>query len=333
MNSSNGRIQMAKHSLESELRRSLRGRHRTEEQKMKLNVDLRCIPEWEAELKAMRESIHNRFQLFSLPDILAAATTICSYSHLDFKYGYSQNGGFEEWKNTLTVDKLIDFSKDFTAPNCLRNRPALIEIIRNGLKQAEDFLLEFKAKGVTNSFLVSMVTSKVEARTVHMWEQEKSKYLALSREIPKIESALNLLEKVYSLSAEYNARVSELKEKLALAEEKRAAIERFEKMHGKALAKGAAADNKSRQRVASLKSLVKKTKECPYCGSDLGGDPHLDHIYPVTKGGLSIVENLVWCCSTCNGLKSDKGLMQFLKEQGLPIEQTLTRLHSLGKHV
>ena len=89
----------------------------------------------------------------------------------------------------------------------------------------------------------------------------------------------------------------------------------------------------TRGRASSLKRLVDKTKDCPYCGSDLGLDAHLDHIYPVSKGGLSIVENLVWCCSACNTTKTDEGLMQFLKVRGFSVDLTLSKLHALGKHV
>lgn len=310
---------------------------RTEEQKMKLNVDLRCIPEWEAELKSMDESIRDRFQLFSLPKIILAATLIQEIrikldilGVVDWK---REQHELEQWKTTLTVDKLICLSTDYSAPDYLHRGSNMVEKIRAGLKDAEDTLARIKAGGVTDSFWVSLFTGKCDVGVALSWEQSRAKYLALSREIPKIEDALRLLEEVNTQSRDYRDRVSQLKNKLALAEEKRAAIARFEAKHGKALAKGAAADKETRKRVTNLKVVVKKTKDCPYCGGDLGAEPHLDHIYPVTKGGLSIVENLIWCCSTCNGLKSDKGLMQFLKEQGLPIEQTLTRLHSIGKHV
>lgn len=304
---------------------------------MKLNVDLRCIPEWEAELKAMPESIRNRFRLFSISKIISAATLIQEMRrkfeiHGDADWKREQHE-LEQWKNTLTFDKLICMSTDYSAPNYLQRGRGMVEEIRSRLKQLEGYLAESKASGVTDSFLVSLFTGKMDVERVRYWEQEKAKLLDLSREIPRIEDALSVLEEVWSQSREYVTRISQIEKQLSLAEEKKAAIERFEAKHGKALAKAATADNKTRKRVTSLKSLVKKTKDCPYCGSDLGVESHLDHIYPVTKGGLSIIENLVWCCSTCNGLKSDKGLMQFLKEQGLPIEQTLTRLHSLGKHV
>jgi 5-methylcytosine-specific restriction endonuclease McrA len=178
-----------------------------------------------------------------------------------------------------------------------------------------------------------MFTSKVDVDTVRRCEQQKAEYLAYSREISRIKDALQLLAEVRSESREYASRMSQIEGRLALAEEKRGAIERFEAKHGKAFAKAAAVDNQTRSRATSLKRLVKKTKDCPYCGGDLGIDPHLDHIYPVSKGGLSIVENLVWCCCACNAVKADKGLMQFLKERSLSIERTLSQLHSLGKHV
>ena len=92
-------------------------------------------------------------------------------------------------------------------------------------------------------------------------------------------------------------------------------------------------DIKTRQRASTVKVLVGKTKDCPYCGLSMGISPHLDHIYPVAKGGLSIIENLIWCCSTCNSIKSNKGLIQFLREKNIPIDETIQKLHLMGKHV
>lgn len=313
---------------------------RTEEQKMKLNVDLRCIPEWEAELKAMPELFHNDFH-FSFSKISAAAKFFLALKEndsnstkSDYVYGVvNTQNKLVQLENALTVDKLFITSTSYSVPDYAQCGRDIVGKIQFRQNQLEGYLAEGKEYGVTSSFWVSLFTGKIDAGSVQAWRHEKANLLAILPEKSRIEDALKLLEDVSSLLEKYKTRTSHLKEKLALAEEKRAAIERFEKKHGKVFAKGAAADSKIRKRVTSLKSIVKKTKDCPYCGADLGAEPHLDHIYPVTKGGLSIVENLIWCCSTCNGLKSDKGLMQFLKEQGLPMEQTLTRLHSLGKHV
>ena len=309
-------------------------RKRTDEEQMKLKVDLRLVPEWEAELKSMTESFHNRLQI-SLSKISSAANLIHEMlrktdTDLSRTVDWEcEQQKLEQWKDSLTADNLLFFD----TLNYEQRGRSMVGKIRASLKEAEDTLVRIKASGVTDSRWVSFFTGKWDVETVQSWETARAKYLALSREIPRIENAIRILEEAVSLSRDYATRTSPLRDQLSLAEEKRAAIERFEAKHGKALAKAATADKKTRKRVTSLKSLVKKTNDCPYCGGDLGVDPHLDHIYPVAKGGLSIVENLVWCCSTCNILKSDKGLMQFLKDQCFPIEQTLARLHSLNKHV
>lgn len=304
---------------------------KSEEEKRNLKVDPSRIPEWEAEL----ESIRNHFRQFNLSEIASAADLIHGF-FIDRSPYHDQSEdvkSFEKWKNALSIDNLIWMSKDRLAPNFLRKMGDrnIAEEIQSKLKQTERYLAECKTKGVTDSFWVSVFTSKLDVGEVRRMEQQKAEYLALSHEIPKIENALKLLAEVHSQSHKYATRMSQIQSQLLLAEEKKEALERFDAKHGKAFAKAAAADNQTRIRATSLKRIVKKTKDCPYCGAELGANPHLDHIYPVSKGGLSIVENLVWCCATCNGLKTDKGLMQFLK--GLSIEQTLTRLHSIGKHV
>ncbi len=155
----------------------------------------------------------------------------------------------------------------------------------------------------------------------------------MAEEIPKIEAATKLLDEVHAISIDYWHRRRQICARLELAKTKKDAIERYEKKNGNVFAKAAAVDKKTRNRASSLRRLVEKTEYCPYCGGNLGSEPHLDHIYPVSKGGLSIVENLIWCCSVCNAAKTDKGLIQFLKEQGYQIDDVLLQLHALGKHV
>lgn len=46
---------------------------------------------------------------------------------------------------------------------------------------------------------------------------------------------------------------------------------------------------------------------CRYCG--LTGDGvtfHIDHVYPVSKGGINHIDNLVTSCEKCNLRKRDK---------------------------
>ena len=49
-------------------------------------------------------------------------------------------------------------------------------------------------------------------------------------------------------------------------------------------------------------SLHKITKfKCIYCGKP---SESLDHLHPMSKGGISITSNCVPCCLSCNGKKS-----------------------------
>jgi len=51
---------------------------------------------------------------------------------------------------------------------------------------------------------------------------------------------------------------------------------------------------------------------CPYCAKDLSAsDVHLDHIYPVSKGGLSRQANLIFVCSSCNIKKTRQHSSKF----------------------
>ncbi len=80
-----------------------------------------------------------------------------------------------------------------------------------------------------------------------------------------------------------------------------------------------------------IKSQLSKFKECPYCENDLGEIPHADHIYPVSKGGLSTKENMVYICQNCNSSKSDKTLNTFIKLKGLDRDKVEANLELLGK--
>lgn len=70
---------------------------------------------------------------------------------------------------------------------------------------------------------------------------------------------------------------------------------------------------------------------CPYCGNELGDKPHLDHIYPVSKGGRSTKGNTVMVCAKCNQRKRDKTLSQFIMDECLNRQEIENRLIVLKK--
>ena len=62
--------------------------------------------------------------------------------------------------------------------------------------------------------------------------------------------------------------------------------------------------------------LLSQQNKCFYCSKILNLEEyravHLDHVIPLSKGGLHRMDNVVWACSTCNQSKSNK--LDFSKE-------------------
>lgn len=107
----------------------------------------------------------------------------------------------------------------------------------------------------------------------------------------------------------------------------------FERLHGIAYAKASALDAKTRQRGSMNKINLTITEKCPYCNGPMGSGPNADHIYPVKRGGLSTIENMVYCCQICNSRKGDKGLVEFLMAEGLDLDVVYETLRSMGKRI
>lgn len=91
------------------------------------------------------------------------------------------------------------------------------------------------------------------------------------------------------------------------------------------------AKGNSRKLAQKIKGKLEFTTDCPYCGDPIGEQPHADHIYPQSKGGLSRLENLVYVCGTCNARKSDLTLIAFIDQFSLDRTRIETRLKELGK--
>lgn len=96
-------------------------------------------------------------------------------------------------------------------------------------------------------------------------------------------------------------------------------------------ARVAKADGKTRELAASVKLRLPQDHICPYCGNDLGDNPHADHIYPVSRGGLSTLANMVYVCADCNAKKRDRTLRMFIEEFGLDRGAIEKRLNDLDK--
>lgn len=72
-----------------------------------------------------------------------------------------------------------------------------------------------------------------------------------------------------------------------------------------------------RTQVLSRENIFKRDRrQCLYCLCSLKGKAYtLDHVIPRSRGGLSVWENLVTCCSGCNRRKAD----QLLEDCGMTL--------------
>lgn len=64
--------------------------------------------------------------------------------------------------------------------------------------------------------------------------------------------------------------------------------------------------------------LLQKNK-CCYCKVSLKNGFHIDHIYPVSKGGSNEPKNIQLLCPYCNISKKDKLPEDFAKKMGFLI--------------
>jgi 5-methylcytosine-specific restriction endonuclease McrA len=86
-----------------------------------------------------------------------------------------------------------------------------------------------------------------------------------------------------------------------------------------------------REQSETIKRRLMVTQDCPYCGEKLGNDYHADHIYPVSKGGLSTTRNMVNVCQSCNQKKAGLTLRQFCEKCDLDESEVAEHLNALGK--
>ncbi len=81
----------------------------------------------------------------------------------------------------------------------------------------------------------------------------------------------------------------------------------------------------------SLRKAIEKNEICPYCSKPITDGGHIDHIYPIAKGGHSVIENMVHVCSKCNSKKGEMTLNQFMEKFQLNRDAIEKKLRDLGK--
>jgi 5-methylcytosine-specific restriction endonuclease McrA len=115
------------------------------------------------------------------------------------------------------------------------------------------------------------------------------------------------------------------------AQKRKQEKEKEEKKYGKKEALAAAHLGEGRLRAKQIRDGLEISYRCPYCGGNIGSTPHADHIYPLSLGGLSTDENMIFACSKCNLKKKDDTLRKFIQKNNLNRDKIEARLEKMGK--
>jgi len=318
----------------------------TDEQLRKLRIDVTRISDWEQAIEALKgDFLKISIQKYRFSArVIVDANKIVQITGQSFPrlqkdlfeaHQRTQYSSEEDWLTNLTHEQLLSLSRDLKAPDFARIDTNIdfhylltkeIESTSNKIRALE----EHSRKDLLSSYHFSDSIKMVEYSKLI----DRKNFLVKYRtNADLIHESILFVSSVHKSAVQTMNKIDELNEMIRLARLKIEAVKRHEARDGKAIAIAAAATNHTRKRADEIKKFIYKTRNCPYCDIKLGITAHLDHIYPVSKGGLSTIENLVWCCSECNIAKSDKGLYAFLKERNLSALDVLGRLIALGKHI
>lgn len=142
------------------------------------------------------------------------------------------------------------------------------------------------------------------------------------------------------VKADYLAKIKEaIRKKEVLGERKKQKQEKVKQYRNNLLeqlnltrAIAAESIKKVRRQAQSKKHKLEMPESCPYCSNSLiGNEVHVDHIYPVSKGGKSINSNMVNVCASCNAKKKNMTLGVFINFYSLDYDAIRNNLSGLKK--
>lgn len=59
-----------------------------------------------------------------------------------------------------------------------------------------------------------------------------------------------------------------------------------------------------------------QSNRCAACSVQLSEDAEIDHIIPLSKGGLNVSRNIQWLCRFCNRSKHNRDPLEFMRSRG-----------------
>lgn len=158
----------------------------------------------------------------------------------------------------------------------------------------------FSAKACSNGHISERYTSIGKCVTCASIEARSEKKRKYDRDRYKGNIEENRIK-----AREYNARNSE-RRVLAAGDWARKNPELRRAISKSYKARRRAAEKIGDPTSAILAWELSAEKVCHWCKLDCSGSYHIDHYYPLSKGGTHTIENLVIACPGCNLRKSAK---------------------------
>ena len=173
------------------------------------------------------------------------------------------------------------------------------------------------------------------AEVIEYLEKEKKNLQAMkARRKKKKLSEKEILKFVDQLGYAVDPIKSKPKPKRTLQKPKQSEDTVVDLWRDKSEADVTSARSKQASAKRRLASQLNTFNRCPYCEAKVSFDQsHIDHIHPVSKGGLSEDDNLVLVCAPCNKAKGKKTLRAFCRDADLNYDVVIARLEMIGKSV
>ena len=136
---------------------------------------------------------------------------------------------------------------------------------------------------------------------------------------------------------EVEAALKKCRSQLAEAKRDEQSLREIYRVDDQTIAQAAAHTEQTRTLADKIKPEIRNqfqvSNNCPYCEEELTDKQHADHIYPVSRGGLSTPDNLVFVCDRCNLAKHDMTIREFCVKFELDRNAIESRLLHLGKRI
>lgn len=252
------------------------------------------------------------------------------YGYHKYRYGYRYYEGIKRLRRINSLSGLEKYYDEISAESKEleevknKNQPIIKKKydIDREIESIQYEINSIKRKPSNKAMFGLLLKDEYKDRVAGLKKKKRS----LSRESWSLSNELNITKEEYHSILDGIRDFDRVKIKIL---EKSVKLEKEKEKRERYKAIIAGYEGKSRKLAQLIKKQLNIFSRCPYCGNDIGNDPQADHIYPLSKGGQSTLENMLYICKSCNIKKQGLTLREFISKYNLDrafIEQNLEKL-------